>query len=251
MSTSAVIEPPNSTPGLSEPQRLIKTFVAPSETFRDIQRNPRWFVPYLIIALFSLAFVFVMEKQIGFDQIMQNEIAKNPAAQEKLEKLPAEQREGILQFQMTVAKRISYSTPVIVLVLYLIMAAVLLGIFNFGFATRLKFMQTMAIVTYAGLPSIFSAILGSISLFAGIDPEGFNIRNPVATNPAYFMDAGKTHVLYNLAMGFDIITIWSIFLIATGISTNSNVKRGTAFFTIFGLVLLFKLGSGALAAAFS
>src|SRR5512143_2406646 len=120
MSTPSAVPPAPETPGLSEAERVIDTFVAPSKTFTDIRRNTSWWVPFLIIAAVSLGFIFAIDKKIGWEQIMQNEIAKNPQAQERIDKLPAEQRENILRTQVKVSKIFAYANPVIVLVIYLI-----------------------------------------------------------------------------------------------------------------------------------
>jgi Yip1-like protein len=250
MSTPSAVPPVPETPGLSEAERLIDTFVAPSKTFEDIRRNTSWWVPFLIIAAVSLGFIFAIDKKIGWEQIMQNEIAKNPTAQERIDKLPPEQRDNVLQTQLKVSKIFAYANPVFVLVIYLIVAGVLLATFNFGFGAQLRYMTSMAIVTYASLPSALSALLGMVVIFAGVDPEAFNIRNPVATNPAYFMDPMQHKFLYGIASAFDVITLWVVFLMAMGVSANSKVKKGAAFLTIFGWFLLFKIGGAAFSAAF-
>lgn len=252
MSTPSAVPPPAEAPkGLSEAERLIDTFVAPSKTFTDIQRNSSWFVPFLIVAIVSLGFIFAIDKKIGWEQIMQNEITKNPTAQERIDKLPPEQRDNILRTQMKISKVFAYANPVFVLLMYLVVAAVLLVTFNFGFGAQLRYMNLMAIVTYASLPNVLSTLLGIIVIFAGIDPAAFNIRNPVATNPAYFMDPVQHKVLYGLVSAFDVFSLWVILLMAFGVSANSKVKKGTAFLAIFLLFLLFKVGGAALGAAFS
>ncbi|HEU5403583.1 MAG TPA: YIP1 family protein [Terriglobales bacterium] len=252
MSTpSAAPPPPDTTQGLSEGERLIDTFVAPSKTFADLRRNASWFAPFLIIAVVSLGFIFAIDKKIGWEQIMQNEVAKNPKAQERIDKLPPEQRDNILRTQVKVSRVFAYVSPVFLLVTFLVSAGVLLATFNFGFGAQLRYMTTMAIVTYASLPTILSALLGIVVLFAGVDPEAFNIRNPVATNPAYFMDPTANKFLYGVVSAFDVITLWVIFLMAGGISANSKVKKSAAFLTILILFLLFKVGAAALGAAFS
>lgn len=248
MSTPEIQQVPEALPRLSEPERIINTFVAPTKTFTDIRHNASWFVPFLIIALFSLGFIFAIDKKIGWEQIMQNEIAKNPQAQERLEKMPPEQREQGLQIQLKITKTIAYANPVIVLVIYLVVAAVLMATFNFGFGTQVNFSKSMAIVTYGSLPSILSALLGTVTLFAGVDPEGINIRNPVATNPAYLMNPMEHKFLYGVASAFDIVTLWVILLMAIGFSTNTKVKRGAAFAAIFGWYFLLKLAGAAISA---
>jgi hypothetical protein len=251
MSTPSAVPPiQEPTQGLSEAERVIDTFIAPSKTFDDIGRNASWWVPFVIIAIVSLGFIYTIDKKIGWEQVFQNEIAKSPQAQERIEKLPPEQRDNILQTQIKVSRVFAYATPVIILVAYFVMAAVLMATFNFGFGAQVRYMTSMAIVAYASLPNIVSSLLTIITVFAGVDPEAFNIKNPVATNPAYLMNPTQHKFLYGMATALDIISIWVIFLMAVGFASNSKVKKGAAFATILAWFLLVKLGGSAFAATF-
>src|SRR4051812_13332215 len=239
MSTPAV--PPTEAPGLSEPERIIDTFIAPTKTFNDIRQNASWWAPWVIMSIFALLFSFAVSSKIGWDQVVQNEIAKNPKAMERIDKMQPEQRDNMLKTQANVSKGIGYLVPVVILVIIVIVAAVLMGTFNFVVGASLKFGQSMAIVTYSYLPSIVSTVLTIISIYAGADPEGFNIKNPVATNPAYFMSPTGNTLLYGVAAMFDVIAIWMIVLMGIGYAANSKVKRGTAIGVVAGWYVLIKL----------
>jgi Yip1 domain len=237
-------------PPLSEGARIIDTFIAPGKTFADLRRNASWWAPWLLISIFSLIFVFVMNKQIGFEQISKNSIAQSSRA-EQFEKLPPDQQAKQIQISATVARYISYSLPVLNLIIFLIIAAVLMGTFNFGAGASVPFKISLAIVVYGSLPGIIGAVLGIISMFAGVDPAGFNPKNPVATNPGYFMDPLGNKFFYGMASALDVFTIWSIVLIGIGFAANSKVKRSTAIILVVGWYLLYKLVTVSMAAAFS
>lgn len=237
-------------PHLSEGARIVDTFIAPSKTFTDLRRNASWWAPWLLISIFSLAFVFVMNKQIGFEQISKNAIAQSSRA-EQFEKLPPEQQAKQIQVSATVARFISYSLPVLNLIIFVIIAAVLMATFNFGAGASVPFKTSLAIVIYGSLPGIIGAVLGIISMFAGVDPAGFNPKNPVATNPAYFMDPMGNKFLYGMASALDVFTIWTIVLIGIGFASNSRVKRSTAIAIVAAWYLLYKLVTVGIASAFS
>ena len=61
---------------------------------------------------------------------------------------------------------------------------------------------------YGALPFAISALMGIFSLSAGANPETFNLNNPVASNPAYFMDMAGNKFFYTLASALDVFTIW-------------------------------------------
>lgn len=232
--------PPESAP-LSQAARVTNTFIAPSKTFTDLRRSASWWVPWLLMAVVALCFVYAMGRQIGFEQIAHNEIARNPRTVEQLDKLPPEQRAKQMSFATTLTRDISYATPAVQLIAFVVIAGVLMGIFNLAAGASIPFKAMLAIVVYGSLPSIISGILSIVSLFAGIDPSGFNVRNPVATNPAYFMDPSGNKFLYSMASALDIFVLWSIILMGIGVACNSKVKRGTAIGLILAGYLVYKM----------
>jgi hypothetical protein len=234
---------------LSEPQRLINTFVAPSKTFEDLKLNSSWWVPWIIGSIVALLFVYSLDKKITFEQSTLNQIQKSARA-DQFDKLAPEQKAQQLAISTKVTKVISYSMPVLILLINIIIAGVLLGMFNLGFGAALPFKRMLAIVFYAGLPFIISNILAIVSM-QFIDPEAFNVQNPVATNPAYFMDPyNSSKFLYGVASAFDIFVFWVVALMAIGISRNSKIKTGTAFGAILALYFVFKLVGAGMASMF-
>jgi Yip1 domain len=243
---SAPVPSPEAAP-LSEGARIINTFIAPSKTFTDLRHNASWWGPWLVISIFALIFIYSMDRQIGFDQISRNEIAHSPRA-DQFDKLSPDDQAKQLRFSDALVRYLSYGIPVTILLFFAITTAVLLATFNFGAGANVRFKTAYAIIFYASLPGIIGSILGAISMFAGVDPEGFNVNNPVATNPAYFMDRAANKFLYGMASGLDVLVIWSIVLMGIGFSCNSKVKRGTAIGIVAGWYLLWKLVTSALAA---
>jgi hypothetical protein len=242
--------PPPEAPPLSEGARIVNTFIAPSKTFTDLRRNASWWAPWLLISVFSLAFVFVMSKQIGFEQISKNSIAQSSRA-EQFEKLPADQQAKQIQLSAAFARYISYAIPVVNLIVFVVIAAVLMAAFNFAAGASVPFKTSMAIVIYGSLPGIIGAVLGIASMFAGVDPAGFNAQNPVATNPAYFMDPAGNKFLYGMASALDVFIIWNLVLMGIGFACNSKVKRTTSIAIVVGLYLLYKLLGAGIAGALS
>ncbi len=246
--------PPLSAPGptpeparLSEGARIVNTFIAPSKTFSDLRRNASWWGPWLVISIFALIFIYSMDRQIGFDQISRNEIAHSPRA-DRFDKLSPDDQAKQLRFSDTLVRYLSYGIPATILLFLAITTAVLWATFSFGLGANVSFKAAYAIIFYASLPGIIGSILGAVSMFAGVDPEGFNVNNPVATNPAYFMDRAGNKFLYGMASGLDILVIWSIVLMGIGFACNSKVKRSTAIGVVAGWYLLWKLVMAALAA---
>jgi hypothetical protein len=244
MSTASTAPAPIEGP-LSGIERITNMFFAPSKTFKDLNRNNSWWQPFLLIAVFAYLFVFAVQIKVGYEQITRNEIAASPKAQERIDKLAPEARENALAMQTKIGKGISYVIPVFQLAIGAIIAAVLLGTFNFGLGTELKFNTVMAIVFYGWVPGILKSVLVAVSLFAGADPEAFNINNPAATNLGYFVSRVDHPALASALSWIDIFTIWYIILFGIGFSCVSRVKRGTAISVVAGwCVIIALVGTG-------
>ena len=251
MSTAIPPLPPETAPaGLSEPQRIINTFVSPSKTFEDLRRKSSWFVPWLLISIFVLVFGIVFVHKIDMTRLVREQIEQSSRAA-AFEQASPEQREAQLRIGAKVAEITFYLAPIGTLIWALIGAAILMVIFNFGFEAGIPYLRYLAIIFYACLPLIVSSALGSLIFAMNQDPSAINIRNPVATNPAYFMDPTGNKFFYGLVSGIDIFRIWIICLLGLGISINAakgKVRRGTALttlFVIYALLVVIFAGLGA------
>jgi hypothetical protein len=243
---SSPADPEPTGPGLSEPQRLMNTFVAPSKTFADIRRNASWWVPLLLISIFSIAFFVMIDKKVGFDQVARTMLANNKAIQQ-LD--PAQQEQAYSRTAVSL-KVGEYAAPIFILIYVLIIAAVLMATFNFMMDAQVSFSQSMAIVMYGWLPGILSAILAIFALAFG-DPEGFRMDNPVGTNPAHFMDPATTSkFLYAMLTSVDVISLWIVVLIGMGFALNAKKKisTGSAIATVAVWYFIAKLCGAAFAA---
>jgi hypothetical protein len=239
--------PPTTQEKMSEGARIVNTFIAPSKTFTDLRRSAAWWGPWILITIFSLAFVYSMGKQVGFEQISRNQIAHSKRA-DQFDKLPADQQAKQLQISSKIIAGFGYGSPVLILFFSLISTVALWATFKVGTAAETTFGQAYAIVMYAALPGIIGAILGIISLFAGMNREGFDINNPVGTNLAYYLDPDTTgKFVRGMASSLDVITLWSIVLMGIGFSCTSKVKRSTAIMIVAGWFLFYKLVMSGLA----
>jgi len=245
---SIPIPPPQPAAALSEPARIINTFIAPSKTFNDLKRSAAWWGPFVLGLIVTLVFVFLMDRQIGFEQITRNAIAQSPRA-DQFEKLPADQREKQIAISTTITKYISYASPVVSLIIYVIIAGVLLGVFNLAMGAGISFTTAWAIVWYGMLPMAVHGILGCVSMF-GVDKEAFNPRNPVGTNPAFYMDQAGNKFLLGMASALDVFSIWCIILLGIGFACNSKVKRSTAITAVAVAYLVYKLAGSAIGSFF-
>lgn len=248
----STLTPQPQPPALSQGARIVNTFIAPSKTFTDLRRSASWWAPWLLISVFSILFVYAMQRQIGFDQVNRNQMNQSPKRAEQFEKLSPEQQAQQMKFGKIFLAGVLYGTPAIMLLVCLISTTVIWATLKVAASAETSFGQAYAITMYASLPGIIGAILGIVSFFAGVNPEGFDLNNPVGTNLAYYLDPASTgKFVHVMASALDVLTVWTIVLIGIGYACTSKVKRSTAIIIVVVWYLAFKLLSAGLAAAFS
>jgi hypothetical protein len=234
-------------PPMSEGARIVNTFIARSKTFTDLRRNAAWWGPWILISIFSMVFIYAISKQITFEQVSKNQIAHSKRA-DQFDKLPADQQAKQLELSSKIFAGFAYGSPALILFYFLVSTVALWTTFNIGAGAGTSFKQAYAIVMYAGLPGIVAAFLGIIALFAGVNPEAFDINNPVGTNLAYYLDPETTgKFVRSMASSLDLINIWTIVLIGIGFACTSKVKRSTAIMIVAGWYLIYKLAMSGLA----
>src|SRR5438270_13065298 len=124
MSTAApVATNPEGQAPLNEGQRLVDVFIAPSKTFADVRRNAMWLAPWIIMAIFSVAYSYTVGAKVGWEQVAQNQARMAPASQTaRIEALPPDQRAVAERRQVTVTKYIGYGFSVLTVIWLLVVA---------------------------------------------------------------------------------------------------------------------------------
>lgn len=236
--------------GLSQVQRVVDTFVAPTKTFTDILRNRSWWLPFLLTVVVSLGVTFTIGQQVGWERVVENQIQASPKQQDALASLTPQQRAGRLRGMAIGYRYTSFGFPVLVLLFSAIAALGLWATFNFGLGARTTFGEMFCLWMYCALPKLLIGLLTILTLCFGGNAEAFDLKNPVGTNLGYyFPDAGAG---LKAALGFfDVVGIWVLVLLILGTAIVAKVSRGKAAAVIIGWWVLILIISVTTTAAFS
>jgi hypothetical protein len=245
----SVAASPDLTAPLSETQRVVDTFVAPSKTFTDILRKATFWGPLLILILVAVGFSFGVQQKVGWDKVFENNMHQQPSREEQFEKLPADQQATQKAVGVKITEVITYCYPVIILIFTAIFALLIWVTANFIFGGSAKFGQVFAVNMYANLVMNIKYLLAIVALFAGLAPDSFLIQNPVGTNVGYFLSTDAPKWLAALCAHLDLFEIWSVLLTTLGISIVAKVSRGKAAAAVIGWWLIFVLVGVGIAAA--
>jgi hypothetical protein len=247
--TPEVVQPPEpDSAQIGAFSRITGVFFEPGKTFADIGRRPTWVVPVLLLVLVTVAVTFTMGQKIGWEQMVRQQMEANP----RTAQLTAEQREAQIAVGTRMGGIFAYMVPVFLPVYYLIVSGVLLGM-TAMMSAGLKFKQVFGVVAHANLPGLVSAVLMIVVMFLK-SPSDLNIQNPLAFNPAAFMDPQtSSKFVYSLASSLDLFSFWIIFLLAIGLSAAAGKKLsfGGALTAVVVPWAIWVLGKSTLAGVFS
>lgn len=233
---------------LSQMERLVDAFIAPSKTFNDIRRNASWWLPVILICVLSFAFAFTVLHKVGLATLVDSTIHNSASLEDRVANAaPADA--AAIRHSVEMQFRFMYVAPVFIIVVGLLVSAVFLASANFGFGGRGTYGQMLAVWFYGTLPLIFISLLTVITLVAGMQSDNFNIRNTVGTNIGYYLQGGSSPKwLVTFLSSVDVFAIWSAILLTIGISIVAGIKRSSAAIVVFGWWALYVLGQTAMAA---
>jgi hypothetical protein len=209
---------------MSEVARLAGVFVSPKRAFADIARRPRWWIPVLLLGVFSTIYTSAYSQRVGWERMIRQQIEQSPRS----ENMSAEQREQAIAVGSAVARSAGYGAIVLTLFSILLTAALLLFMANTIMGADIKFGSMMGIVSYGFLPQLVVAALSMLVMFLKA-PDDFDLRNPLVFNAGAFVASDAAQWIKVLAGSFDLFSFWIMALIATGISAAApKVSFGKA-----------------------
>ena len=238
------------TPGMSQMQRVISIFSAPSKTFEDIKCGHKsWWFPFLISVVLAYVLFGAITMKVGWNQVAENAVNINQKSAERMANMPADQRATAMKITAYSMEGGFAATPVLILLFGVIISGIMLATINFIFGGKAKFGSVFTVWIYASLPGLIKSLLGSIVLYAGMAPESFNLQNFAPTSLGAFLSPQEVGAaVYSLASSIDFTTIWYLVLFSIGLSIVAGVKRSTGYMAVFGWWAIVVLGGAGYAA---
>ncbi|HMH14831.1 MAG TPA: YIP1 family protein [Edaphobacter sp.] len=219
--------------GLSQVERVVDTFIAPSKTFTDILRSTSWWLPFILLVVVSLGATVVVDKQVGFERVAENQVHQNPKQEEKMSGMTDAQKAAQMRGMGVGYRYSSYGAFVFILIFVAIGAGLYVASFNFGLGARTTYSQMFAVWMYASLPRLLTGLLSIVTLLFGGSGEAYDMRNPVGTNLAYFMPDASP-VVKTILSFFDVIGLWQLALLVIGTAIVAKVSKGKAAAVVVG-----------------
>ena len=219
---------PVETKPLSQLERVLDTFVAPSKTFRDLLRDASWWLPCLLMVLMAGVYSVTAVHKVGVARMSDNVLATMPRMQDMISNAkPADAETIRTKFQSNIKSQF-YSSPLVLIAGGFAAAGLFLLTSNFAFGGRATYKSTLAMFWYSVLPMIVFYALVSSLLTGGVNLETFRVTNPLGTNPGYYLPDGSSPVLVAALSFLDIFSVWIFCLQAIGTSIVARISLGKA-----------------------
>ena len=242
--------PPLATKPLSQIERVVDTYVAPSKTFTDVLRSSNC---WLAIALYIVMWIplgWSAGRTVGWPAIATHDMQSSSFTRDQLDSLKPEQRAVAIKRGEIGSQVSTYGRGLFGLIFLLIMTLILWGSFNFGMGASTKFGQVFSVVVYSTLPQLFIPLISTVLLLAGVGTENLDLKNPAGTNLGYYLSDSPMW-LRTAGQFFDIFGLWSLVLNVLGMSIIAKKSKGQAAAVVVGWWVLFLALAVGLTAAFS
>lgn len=220
---------------LSPIQRVVKVFVSPSEVFKSINVKPNFWMPVILMVVFTLGFYLLFFSQfkegllVTMEEQMRN--SPNPLPEEFIQK----------------TARISAISTVVMTPVVSIVGMLLSALYYWVFGMILKgkggYTKHLSLIAHVSLVGLLSVIIMSVMIL--ITGE-FQLNEPITSLASLLPDSMNVSPLYGMAVKIEVFTIWRMCLIYLGlkeIGGLSSKKSLIIVITAFVLGMLFTGGS--------
>lgn len=243
-STATPPEPSIEAPAKPAWERIGGAIFSPDDTFRDIARKPDVLLVLVLTMILSTISGIILAPRFEFDSIRAQMAAKNP-------NLGPDDLDRMMRITGAMTKVFSYASPLLVLISFVVIAAVLL------FAFRLMggegtFKQAFSVVAYAWIPRVIYGVILTIIIAVKGSVDVNDIPTIVRSNPSFLVDMADHPVLFSFLSTFDLFNIWTAVLLIIGfayISRFTKAKSATIIISIWMFITLVKVGFAAMGAA--
>jgi membrane protein, antimicrobial resistance system len=244
--------PPPGTPAAPEEKkgtlgRMVGALFSPEATFSDVAGRPNLLAPLMIFVIITLASTIVVVPRMDFETMMRDQLEQSG----RTRNMSPSDVDRMVRFSVAFGKGIGYSSPIIAIAIWAIIAGVILLAFRL-FGGEGTYKQAFSVTLYAWVPLMIKSIITTFVVMSrgSVNPEEMEVM--VRSNPAFLVDLHTQRVLWSLLSSLDLFTIWTLVLLIIGFAFVSRTSKARSAAIVIGLwafALLIKLGFAALGAA--
>lgn len=207
-------------------QNLLNLFFGPTEAFTAIVKRPVFWGALALQIAIGLGFTALWVKKVDLHAFMEARFDESPRTAE----MPGAQKAAIIEQQMKAVPIFAWLGPSVFGPLWiLIVSGALLFIYRFFYASEVTFRQAVAITTYTFLAVGLVTVPLMWLIITLKDDWTLNPQEVLQANLTLALDRQTTpRPLYSLAGSLDLVSLWTVWLLATGFGVASRKTPGAA-----------------------
>jgi hypothetical protein len=226
---------------------LMDLYFAPRDAFARILPRPTFLLPLMGHIVLALGFTLIWTSQMEPREFMKTQLQESG----QWDKMEADQREQVVEMQSKFVPIMAptmavLGTPIFVLIL----AAVLMFIFRFFYAGAFGFKVAMAITSW----TLFAVALLTTPLTLAVLwlKEDWNLDpgQALQANLSLLLEKAETaKPLWALVTSLDLVSLWMVFLLASGFGVACRKATGSAIWGVaipWAILILLKVGWSAI-----
>ena len=226
-------------PQMSEASTLLGIFMEPGRVFEDLRRKPRFILGAVIIALLMTAYGFGLYYKVG-EKAVRSMVAEQIEKSPQTASMPAEQKNGMIEMNMTIQKYIRYAIPIFVFISFVV-GGLLYFLGSKAFGGNGGFMHAVSVWIYSSIPPTVVAMIANFIVLALKSSDEIDLassqRGVIQANPSFLIDGKAQPVLATIIGTLDLFMIWGWILAAIGLRITNRISSGSAW----GIVIIFAL----------
>ena len=212
--------------------RVIGVFVSPRATYAAVAARPRWFgVLAVTVLLVAGGFFIFLSTEVGQQAVIDQQLQFMESLGLKLNDTQVEQMESRAQYaRYTTAAGQLVGIPLV----QVIIAGILLGIFNVMLGGDATFKQVLAVVTHSG-------VIFALQTIFSLPLDYFRETMSSPTSLAVFAPfLEETSFMARLLGSIDLFQIWSTVSLAIGLGVlykRRTAPIATSLFLIYFVIV--------------
>jgi lipid-A-disaccharide synthase-like uncharacterized protein len=228
--------------------RLAGLYLAPIATFRSIAAHPTFLAPLFAIVLVNSAFTFVWLRKADHAELSRVQLEEAGI----LERIPPEQHARIVERQVRLLPIFAWLGPTVFLPLMLVaLAALMLFVYRFFYASETTFRQSLAVITWAMLAFYLLGTLLVVLVLTLKDEWSVDPRTVIEANVGALVEKSAVpKPVHAVLDALDLFSAWVLFLFAAGYAATARRSVGSAAVGVGVLWAIYVLLKVALAAVF-
>ena len=225
--------------------RIAGALFSPNQTFADIARKPDILVPLAVLIVIGFVAAFLMAPRMDFES------AYRDAMQASGQEMPAEDQERAVRMMTAFGKTLTYFSPVIGVLWFLVVAGVLLLAVRL-FGGEGNFKQAFSVTLYSWFPITIGSLLTTAVVVSKKSVPADQVSTVLRSHLGFLAHPKEQMVLHALLSSLDIFVIWTLILLIIGfsfVSKMSKAKTAAVVLSLWLVMVVIKVGLAAIGAA--